>query len=215
MMKVSFFSNGNLKAALQKMDTQYLEQAQAFGLNGCHGPFRFQSNPERTWKTNFQFYTHLSLNSFIYFCKIASLYQKTSHVDPLATWDMNAGLPGTIEGFKDHLPALSWRRAGGIVKLSRTSETALTTEMVNFWNNVPFPLWVEEGYVDLHYCIQNTRGRKEKKESKNIHLVYAWKITPCCLFPRNTATSICFSLLGWEWHSGDPVMSRILLCWMW
>lgn len=48
----------------------------------------------------------------------------------------------------------------------KLSAAALTTEMVNFKNNVPFPLWVGEGYVYLHYCRQNTRGRKKKGKVK-------------------------------------------------
>jgi len=34
--------------------------------------------------------------SYIFAKLIISLYQQTSNVDPLSTWDMSAGLPGMI-----------------------------------------------------------------------------------------------------------------------
>lgn len=132
-------------------------------------------------KDKFSVLDSSSLNSFIYFCKIASLYRKTSHVDPLATWDMSAGLPGAVQGFKDHLPAPFWRRAGGIVKLSRTSATALTTEMVNFWNNVPFPCGLRRGMLTC-ITVFKIQGEEKKKRKVKIFIWFMLEKSPHAVY---------------------------------
>lgn len=82
IMKASFFSTGDLKAALWKMNRGFFKKAQALGLDDCHGPFRLQSSPKSVWKTSSKILLHLIINSCLYVFKITTLFQQTSHTDP-------------------------------------------------------------------------------------------------------------------------------------
>lgn len=46
-MMVSSFSTGNLKAALQKMGTEFLKLVETLGLTDFHGPFKLQSSSKK------------------------------------------------------------------------------------------------------------------------------------------------------------------------
>lgn len=107
-------------------------------------------------------HTFHSLLSYIFAKLLTSLYHQTSHVDPLATWNIAQDCQELYMASKTTFLQPPGEELEGLWSFKYICNS---TDNWNsqFKNNVPFPLWAEEGYAHLQYSSQNTRGRKKRK----------------------------------------------------